>query len=325
MTTVVEHTKSETVPTVQSGFDPFSLMDRMDDELIRKELEGIASEELVYSITDKTGKEIQGLSKVGVDEGCNVLAKRGEVIREVDLQHELIKVNGDDVALFKATAARYAVNAEGQEVKLDQVIGTKIQPLWFEPAQEMSIDSTVPWGKHKGKTWRAMVENERGYLEWMVENAKEEHMCVFCQALLDGEAAMVKPEPTYNRFWFEQGSQKALRNARFRLIPAAVRAEIIALAKASGKVRTAANGQSAEPQGEQRTANSPYQIPFGNQKGEPLADCSTEHLQSMLDWCRKHNAFTAHAAVMVQLLAERSANTDEPGEENGDEPSFPEE
>lgn len=319
MTTAVQQVKPESLPTVQSGFDPFSLMDRMDDDLIRKELEGIASEELVYVITDKDGKEMQGLSKVGVDEGCNVLAKRGEVIREVDLHWEMQTVNGEEVGLFKATAARYAVNANGQEVKLDQVIGTKIQPLWFEPAQEMTIDSRVPWGKHKGKTWGELVKTERGYMQWMVENAKEEHMRVFCQALLNGEVTMFKPGPIYNRFWFEQGSQKALRNARFRLIPAAVRAEIIALAKASGKVRkerVAENGGNSETKSTDRPLDS---IPFGNQKGEPLADCSTEHLQSMLDWCRNNDAFPGHAAVMTQLLAKRAANVErEPGEDDDD-------
>lgn len=58
-------------------------------------------------------------------------------------------------------------------------------------------------------------------------------------------------------------------------------------------------------------------IPFGKQKGDPLADCSTEHLQSMLDWCRKKSAFPAHAAVITQLLAERAANVErEPGDDD---------
>lgn len=57
-------------------------------------------------------------------------------------------------------------------------------------------------------------------------------------------------------------------------------------------------------------------IPFGGQKGEPLADCSTEHLQSMLDWCRKNNTFPGQAAVMTQLLAKRAAKVErEPGDE----------
>ena len=57
-------------------------------------------------------------------------------------------------------------------------------------------------------------------------------------------------------------------------------------------------------------------IPFGKQKGDPLADSSTEHLKSMLDWCRGKDAFPAHAAVMTKLLAKRAANVEpEPGED----------
>ena len=60
-------------------------------------------------------------------------------------------------------------------------------------------------------------------------------------------------------------------------------------------------------------------IPFGKQKGEPFADASTEHLKSMLDWCRNKDAFPAHAAVMTKLLAKRAANVKrEPGEEHDD-------
>ena len=60
-------------------------------------------------------------------------------------------------------------------------------------------------------------------------------------------------------------------------------------------------------------------IPFGNQMGDPLADSSTEHLKSMLDWCRSKNAFPGHAEVMTQLLAKRAANVErESGEEDGD-------
>lgn len=41
------------------------------------------------------------------------------------------------------------------------------------------------------------------------------------------------PDP----FWFEKGSQKAIRNARMRLIPEETKAAIIAAAKGGGKVR----------------------------------------------------------------------------------------
>ena len=40
-----------------------------------------------------------------------------------------------------------------------------------------------------------------------------------------------------NKFWFEQGSQKALRNAKARLIPDDIKAKILAFAQKKGKVR----------------------------------------------------------------------------------------
>ncbi|GAH47007.1 unnamed protein product [marine sediment metagenome] len=40
-----------------------------------------------------------------------------------------------------------------------------------------------------------------------------------------------------NKFWFEQGSQKALRNAKARLIPDEIKAKILAFAQKKGRVR----------------------------------------------------------------------------------------
>lgn len=49
--------------------------------------------------------------------------------------------------------------------------------------------------------------------------------------------ALHHPKGAANKFWFEQGSMKALRNARQRLISEDVRAKIMALAKEKGKVK----------------------------------------------------------------------------------------
>lgn len=54
-------------------------------------------------------------------------------------------------------------------------------------------------------------------------------------------------------FWFEKGSQKAIRNARMRLIPEETKAAIISLAKSGGRVREVKQeelgGQGARPSG----------------------------------------------------------------------------
>ena len=53
-----------------------------------------------------------------------------------------------------------------------------------------------------------------------------------------------------NAFWFEQGSMKAMRNARSRLISEEVRSKIMALAKDKGKVKKVVDVQ-AEPLAEE--------------------------------------------------------------------------
>lgn len=156
-------------------FNVFSLFDRLDDSLIIQELEGRLPEVLTYHYQDK-GQDVWGLSKSGVDEASNELAKKGEVIREVDLTYT---VNGDE-AYFICKAARFAIGKDGREIMLDTKIGTKRQDK----------------------------------VNFRRDGTKSD-----------------------NKFWFEQGSIKAARNAASRLIPASIKAAIIEYAKAKGKVR----------------------------------------------------------------------------------------
>ena len=76
------------------AWDPFQLMDRMDEEALRKELEGVASTDLVYVVREGE-EEVVGLSKTGVDECCMALVSQGQVIREEDLQYEVMG-DGED-------------------------------------------------------------------------------------------------------------------------------------------------------------------------------------------------------------------------------------
>lgn len=47
---------------------------------------------------------------------------------------------------------------------------------------------------------------------------------------------------TVDPFWFEKGTQKAIRNAKFRLIPEEIKSKIITFAKQKGKVKEVKNG-----------------------------------------------------------------------------------
>src|SRR3954471_17400231 len=149
MSETTPHPDAVVVPTPQP-WDPFQLMDRLDEEALRKELEGVAGTDLAY-VVKEGGQEVVGLSKTGVDECCMALVTQGQVIREEDLQHEVIGEGEDREALFKVKAARFAVSPEGQEVRLDQVIGVKRQALYFEPAQ-LDLEARVPSKKYKGRT-----------------------------------------------------------------------------------------------------------------------------------------------------------------------------
>ncbi|HET9985321.1 MAG TPA: hypothetical protein VFQ38_17100, partial [Longimicrobiales bacterium] len=119
--------------------DPFVLMDRMDDEAILAELEGLVADTLVYHYRDG-GRDVWGLAKAGVDEACAHLANQGYVIREEALRYRVDERRRE--AYFCVQAARYAVFADGHEVALDKAWGAKRQPLlgdagrlnphWFE-------------------------------------------------------------------------------------------------------------------------------------------------------------------------------------------------
>jgi hypothetical protein len=110
----------------------------------------------------------------GVDECCMALVSQGQVIREEDLQYDVIGEGEDCEALFKVKAARFAVSPEGHDVRLDQVIGVKRQALYHEPAR-LELDAKVPSKKYRGKTYRELLSSGEGrdYLAWMAENFNE--------------------------------------------------------------------------------------------------------------------------------------------------------
>jgi hypothetical protein len=218
-------------------WDPFQLMDRLDEEALRRELDGVGSTDLVY-VVKEGGQEVVGLSKTGVDECCMALVSQGQVIREEDLQYEVIGEGEEREALFKVKAARFAVSPEGQEVRLDQVIGVKRQPLFYEPAQ-LDLDARVPSKKYKGRSYRDLLQTDEGrdYLGWMAENFSEPAIRDFVRRILSGEEITAQRGRQLNPHWYEAGAMKAARNARFRLIPGNVRAQVIASARHAGQAR----------------------------------------------------------------------------------------
>ncbi|HEX5386402.1 MAG TPA: hypothetical protein VFW66_06885 [Gemmatimonadales bacterium] len=246
-------TETVPVPLAPPSWDPFQLMDRLDEEALRKELEGVASNDLVY-VVKEGGHEVVGLSKTGVDECCLALVAQGQVIREEDLAYEIIGEGEEREALFKVKAARFAVSPEGQEVRLDQVIGVKRQALFYEPAQ-LDLDARVPSKKYRGRTYRELLQTDEGrdYLAWMADNFNETEIRDFVRRILAGEEVVALRGKQLNPHWYEAGAMKAARNARFRLIPGSVRAQVIAQARQAGQTRvvertvTRGDARSAAP------------------------------------------------------------------------------
>lgn len=289
------------------AWDPFALMDRLDADSVIAEMQGIASDVLVYKIKDGN-KETVGLSKAGVDECCTMLVSQGQCIREENLKVEYIGEGEDREAIFTVTAARFAVHPDGREVRLDQVLGVKREPL-YEQRAPLTIDSKVP-----GKRWRHLTfeqaardygeaDNDdrggaRGYLEWIVNASTfDDDTKAFVAMVLNGEDvtefAMGK---RFNNFWFEHGAMKAARNARFRLIPAGLKAQVMALAQSTPqrvkeveRAETAATPLDAKADTTRRIAEretkrqererdtnrrapdvAPYLFPFGDFRGKAL-------------------------------------------------------
>ena len=114
----------------------------------------------------------------------------------------------------------------------------KRQPLYYDPAQ-LDLDSKVPSKKYRGKTYRELLESAEGrdYLAWMAENFAESEIRDFARRILEGEEVVAQRGRQLNPHWYEAGAMKAARNARFRLIPGSVRAQVIAAARQAGQAR----------------------------------------------------------------------------------------
>jgi hypothetical protein len=200
----------------------------------------------------------------------------------------------DREALFKVKAARYAVSPQGQEVRLDQVIGVKRQALYHEPAQ-LDLEAKVPSKKHRGKTYRDLLTTTEGrdYLAWMAENFNEPEIRDFVRRILAGEEIVGQRSRQLNPHWYEHGAMKAARNARFRLIPGSVRAQVIATARISGKARVvegkASSVQPTTPARQEVLGRAGPYAPTEKQVAfyQRLADSpvfTDEERQRALDW-----------------------------------------
>jgi hypothetical protein len=298
-------TMPHTTEPAPQPWDPFQLMDRLDEEALRKELDGVGSTDLVY-VVKEGGQEVVGLSKTGVDECCMALVSQGQVIREEDLQYEVIGEGEDREALFKVKAARFAVSPEGHEVRLDQVIGVKRQALFYEPAQ-LDLDARVPSKKYKGRSYRDLLQTDEGrdYLGWMAENFSEPAIRDFVRRILSGEEITAQRGRQLNPHWYEAGAMKAARNARFRLIPGNVRAQVIASARQAGQARVV-EAQPGSLRGVSKAVPTAEAAPAAPSAAAPAAAPASEVVTRVGPY-----APTEKQVAFYQRLAESPVFTEE--------------
>ena len=64
-------------------------MDRLDEDALRKELEGVAVNRSRVRGAGRAARKSSAFRKTGVDECCMALVAQGQVIREEDLQYEV--------------------------------------------------------------------------------------------------------------------------------------------------------------------------------------------------------------------------------------------
>lgn len=205
--------------------DPFEMMDRMDDKLILAEIEGRVVDAWVYHFPGDDGREQWGLSKVGVDAACAEIAKKGEVIRELEITYQVDPIDSEYI-LFVSKAGRYAVSKTGKEVLLDTAIGTKRQ-----------------WTKLLKKNGDKIV----------------------------------------NKFYFEQGAMKALRNARSRLLSEDVKTKIISFAKSKNKTMAIVSDQAVVAKTEVATQVPPANMNRTN-NDKAATDKQLEYIEKNFKW-----------------------------------------
>ena len=86
-------------------FDPFVMMDALDDKLILAEIEGRLTEAWFYHFpAGASSKEVWGISKVGIDEAADELSHKGHILRELSIDYRVCPISAEHVK-FTARAA----------------------------------------------------------------------------------------------------------------------------------------------------------------------------------------------------------------------------
>lgn len=116
-------TLAETQALTLASGNALAVIDELEDSDIAEGIRGQLEETWIYQFP-QGGATITGVSAKGVENGCREMAKKGEVIRELDVR---VDYEDEREARFVAKAGRYAVTGDGHEVLLDTAIRAKRQ------------------------------------------------------------------------------------------------------------------------------------------------------------------------------------------------------
>ena len=138
--------QDEQISTTVMPWEPFSLMEQLDDEAILAELRGGTLGAYVYSF-QQDGHEVTGLSKVGVDMAVSQMALKGEVIREDDVKVEWSPDRQE--VFFIVKAQRFLVSKDGRELLLQTAMGAKRQEVYMKvhPRDRFGRPDMAKWEK----------------------------------------------------------------------------------------------------------------------------------------------------------------------------------
>jgi hypothetical protein len=117
-------------PPVESHV-PFMLMDNEDESQILAEMQGAVIATFVYCFSDKrSGKEVVGLSKAGVDQACRESSLRGEIYRIIKnpITGKPCEIEEDDKFIKVVVEAGHFVITKDRNGKVlgEQLLNTAI-------------------------------------------------------------------------------------------------------------------------------------------------------------------------------------------------------
>ncbi|MCK4352963.1 hypothetical protein KAW65_06095 [candidate division WOR-3 bacterium] len=109
---------------MRDSLSSFLAMERADERQVVALLKGEVIKDFIYSFKNSKGKEVLGLSKVGVDNACMAAAKKGEFFRVIGMPE--VKDKGDYIEVL-VKVGRFTLGKDGKEIEIDSCVGAKRQ------------------------------------------------------------------------------------------------------------------------------------------------------------------------------------------------------